>query len=420
MLTTETGPPAPALRLWNKSSTGPACRLCGTKLHDTLIDLGQLPLANRTVDPDALPDPLYPLHVRICDNCTLVQLADVAEPKNGAAPRPSRPVRSAVCVTQTKRYAEALRKRLHLDAGSLVIEIGVTDGTFLPHFQAAGVPVLAIEAAGTDTGLPTETGRFDTETAMQIAVRHGCADLVIANDVLPLAPNLFDFAAGLASILRPNGVLTLQVPHLLSLVQKIQFDAFRHDTYTYLSLKVLEHVLRSVGLRVFDAERVPDHAGSLRVQACHAVGPYAARPGLKAVRLAERIAEQDGRDFFAGFGNQVAAVRNEIQDFLRTRRIAGRRVAAYGAATRGTTLLNACGITPQEIACVADPDPKKHGRLLPGSRIPIVPIETLIASPPHDLIILPWPYAAEIALKLQPLRSLGSQLWTAIPRIMRA
>jgi SAM-dependent methyltransferase len=420
MLTQHTGPPA--TRIWAPPPTEPACRLCGARVLRTLIDLGHIHLANRTIAADAPDGQPYRLHARICDNCTLVQVADVADPETIAAPRPFLTSRSAAGLIQTRRHADLMRKRLHLGSASLVIEIGSNDGTLLRHFQSAGIPVLGIDPTPTATneiGIPTEAGLFNTETAMDIAVRHGCADLVIANDVLPHAPDLFDFAAGLSSILRPNGILTLQVPHLLSLVQKMQFDAFQHDCYTYLSLRVLEHVLRSVGLRVFDAERLPDDGGSLRIHACHVVAPHAARPGLKAVRLAEGVAETERNDFFAGFSDRVATVRDEIREFLQTRRTAGRRVAAYGAATRGSTLLNCCGITTQEIAWVADPDPAKHGRLLPGSRIPIVPVETLMDDPPDDVVILPWPNAAEIALKLMPLRQRGTQLWTAVPRIAR-
>jgi SAM-dependent methyltransferase len=318
-----------------------------------------------------------------------------------------------------------MRQRLGLDAGSLVIEIGSNDGYLLRHFRAEGVPVLGIEparaaaAAAEEIGIPTETGFFSAETAMDIAVRHGRADLVVANNVLPHVPDLFDFAAGFAGILRPNGVLTLQVPHLLSLVQRVQFDAFRHDAYSYLSLLVLERILRSVGLRVFDAERLADHGGSLRVHACHAVSTHGARPGLKALRQAESFAQLDRRDFYSGFGARVAAARAEITAFMMVRREAGRRVAAYGAAARGATLLNCCGLGPELVACVADADPDKHGRMLPGSRVPIVPVEALMDAPPDDLVILPWPHAPEIAARLPALRQRGTQFWTMVPRMAR-
>jgi len=354
-----------------------------------------------------------------------VQVDEVAPPETIAAPRPSLSSRWVGGLTQARRYADTMRKRLRLGSESLVIEVGSNDGNLLRHFRAAGIPVLGIEqapiaaAAAAEIGIPTEVIGFNTETAMDVAVRHGSAALVIANNVLQHVPDLFDFTAGLANILRPNGVLGLQVPYLLSLVRKVQFDAFRHDCYTYISLRVLEHLLRSVGLRVFDAELLPDHGGSLRVHACHAVGPHAARPGLKTVRLAEGFTEQERRDFYAGFGDRAAMARDDIRDFLRNRRAAGRRVAAFGAATRGSTLLNVCEITTREIDCVGDLDPARHGRLLPGSRIPVVPLEALIAEPPDDILILPWPDTADIMLDLMKLRQHGTQFWTALPRIAR-
>jgi hypothetical protein len=252
---------APAARLGLPTASGPACRLCGARLHRTLIDLGCLPLANRTVEKGSSDEATYPLHARICDGCTLVQLSDVAPGETVASPTPYLSSRSTSHVSQAKRYAETMRKRLRLDRDSLVIEIGSNDGYLLRHFQVASIPVLGIEpalnaaTAAMNMGIPTEIGFFNTETAMEIAVRHGRADFVVANNIMPQVPDLFDFAAGFASILRPNGVLSLQVPHLLSLLQRVQFDAFCHDAYTYLSLQVLERILRSVGLRVFEAER---------------------------------------------------------------------------------------------------------------------------------------------------------------------
>lgn len=410
----------PDVRPWPLSQTEPACRLCGARLHRTLVDLGEVPLANRPIATTEADDQRHSLQVRICDNCTLVQLAGSVQPNVIATSRPYRPARSAVYLTRARLHAETVRKRLRLGADSLVIEIGSSDGTWLHPFQAAGIPILGIDPLpNTAIDIPTERAFFNTETAMEIAVRHGSADHVIAANVLPFVPDLFDFAAGVASILRPNGMLTLQVPHLLSLMQTTQFDAFRHDAYSYLSLRVLEHVSRSVGLRVFDAERLPDHGGSLRVHACHVDGPHAARAGLKGVRQAESFGELDRRDLYSGFGDRVANAQSEIREFLSNRRTAGRRVAAYGAATRGRALLNSCGITTGEIACVADPDPARHGRLLPGSGIPIVSPEDLMTDRPDDIIILPWPHATEIALELTPLRQLGTQLWIPIPRITR-
>jgi SAM-dependent methyltransferase len=383
-----------------------------------------MPLATQTIAAGAPDPPAYPLHIRICDDCNLAQVSGVP-PEPATTPPAFLSSSSAACVQQAARFAEAMRKRLRLNGDSLVIEVGSNDGYLLRHLQRAGIPVLGLDpdhraaAAAMDQGIATETTCFTTSTAMEVALRHGRADLVVAANVLARAPDLFDFAAGFASILRPNGIVSLQVPHLLSLVQRLQFDAFRHDSRGYLSLRVLERMLRSVGLRVFDAMRVPDHGGSLQVLACHAVGPHPARPGLKSVRLAEACAELDRRDFYSGFSNRVAEARADVRAFLEARRDGGRRVAAYGAAARGITMLNACAITPDLIACVADPDPAKHGRTLPGSRIPIVALHTLIDDPPHDVLVLPWTNATEVAAPLQPLRHKGTQLWTAIPRLAR-
>ena len=401
------------------SATVATCRLCGARLHRSLIDLGCLPLAGRTL-ATATTAPTYPLHIRMCDECQLVQTSNPAAPV-AVAPSP----RSVTCVQHAGRYAEAARKRLRLDRGSLVIEIGSNDGSLLRHFQTMGVSVLGVEpepdaaAAAAQQGVPTEAACFDTETAMQIAVRHGRADLVIANNVLPHVPDLFDFAAGFASILKPNGVLSLQVPHLLSLLQRGQFDLFSHDSYTYLSLQVLERILRSVGLRIFDAERVADDGGSLRVQACHAECPYPARPGLKSVRMLESFGVLDRPDLFTGFSQRVAALCEDIRMFLHIRRQAGRRVAAYGATARCSMMLNVCALTRDQISCVADLDPAKQGQWLPGSLIPIVSVDALLQAPPDDVIILPWTQGAEVAAPLQPLRQRGTQLWTPMPRIAR-
>jgi hypothetical protein len=405
-----------------------ACRLCGAGLHRNLIDLGCTPLATRTVsakDDWGKYEPTYPLRASVCDSCLLVQIEDAAPVDRTDRPDAYLSSRSALRVDHARRFAATMRQRLGLGAGSLVIEVASNDGYLLRHFQEAGINVLGIEPAvnaamaAQALGIPTEIGFFTAETAMEIAVRHGRADLVVADNVLAEVPDLFDFAAGFAGILRPKGVVTFQFPHLLSMIQKIQFDAFRHDRYSYLSLLVLERVLRSVGLRVFDAERLPDHGGSLRVYACHARGPRAARPSLKAVRQAENWAGLDRPESYAAFGPRVEAAREEVRDFFRIRRASGRRVAAYGAAARGNTLLNCCEVTVEEIPCIADPDPDKHGCYLPGSHIPIVSPEVLADVRPDDLVILPWTNAAEIAAGLLPLRQRGTLFWTVTPSVRR-
>nr|WP_294550448.1 class I SAM-dependent methyltransferase [uncultured Rhodopila sp.] len=389
---------APAPR--KHTTAAPDCRLCGAPLHTTLLDLGPQPVATSGLAAGET-EVLHPLHIRLCNDCGLAQTSDIPA---GAVADPA----FAEPAARPGRYAETLRDRFRLGTDSLVIDLSPAESPLLSRLQAAGIPGFAIDPAV-----------FGTDTAMKAAVERGCADVLVAHDVLPHAPDLFDFAAGLACILRPNGVLSLQFPHLLSLLQGVQFDAFRHDTHTYLSLPVTQHLLRSVGLRVFDAERLPEDGGCLRIQACHAHSPHPARHGLKAVRLAEAEAEAQRPALYRQFAGRVAVAREDILGFLRDRRRAGRVVAACGATARGSALLNNCGITTNEIACVAEAEPNRHGRWLAGCRIPVVPMEMLAQRAPDDIIILPWFAAAQLAVRLQPLRQAGTQLWRLLPRIER-
>ncbi|HVZ08376.1 class I SAM-dependent methyltransferase [Rhodopila sp.] len=380
----------------------PACRLCGARLDRTVLDLGRVPVAIGTSAFGA-QDRLCRLHVQVCESCLLVQLPAPAILPQAATPFPS----SSGAEDQARRLARALTQRLGLHETSLAIEITDTQPEFLPHFQTMGVPVL------------TQTSGFNAATAMELAARAGRADVVLARNVLPGVADLFDFAAGFAALLRPKGVVVLQVPHLLPIIQGVQFDAFRPDRRFYLSLRVIEQLLRSVGLRVFDAEKLPDDGGSLRVYACHPRASHTARPALKAVRAAESAAGLDRPEGYDGFAARVAVARDDVRDFLATRRAAGRRVAAYGLANRGTALLNACGIGPTQVAWVADPDGTAKGRYLPGSGIPVVSVEALTEDRPGDLLILPWPRAAELAAGLQTLRQKGTLFWIMTPAIRR-
>ena len=408
--------------------TPPACRLCGARLHRSLMDLGATPLATCYLTQDAAArgeDRAYPLHARVCDSCLLVQVEEVVPAEQlfaGNAPFASY---SVACVERARRYAGAMIERFGLTQESLVIEVASNDGYLLQHFRAAGIPVLGIEpasnvaAAARDRGIPTEGMFLNAETAMQLAAQHGRADLVVANDVLTHVPDLFGFAAGFIAILRPRGVVSFEFPHLLSLIEQAQFDAIAHEQFSYLSLLVVEHVLRSVGLRVFDVERLPTHGGSLRVFACQIRGPYPQYPSVKAIRRREAAAGIDRPDSYDSFAPKVAHTLRTFRAFIAAQHEAGRRTAAYGAAAQGNTFLNCCGITSSDILCVADRDPARQGRLMPGSRVPIVPPETMRAAGPDDVVILPWDQDPEIAEHLQEWRNDGMRVWTASPDLRR-
>jgi hypothetical protein len=364
------------------------------------MNLGQVPLPFGT-RAGGEQDRAHGLHIRVCDSCLLVQTQDpVASDAQGPAPSP-------VEQDHARRLAHTLRMRLGLNETSLVIEISFQRPSLLPWFQQAGVPVLA------------ETTSVNAATAMEIAVRSGRADLVLADDVLPLVPDLFDFAAGLTALLRPKGIVVIHVPHLLPIIQRAQFDAFRHDHRFYFSLSVIEQLLRSVGLRVFDAERLTERGGSLRIYACHPRAPHTARPALKAIRAAEVSAGLRAPASYEGFATRVTMAQEDIRDFLTTRIAAGRRVAGYGIATLGTATLNACQVDQSRVAWVADPDGAHVGRFLPGSGIPIVSTDRLLHDRPSDLLILPWPRAPELVADLAALRQKGTQFWVLSPAIRR-
>jgi hypothetical protein len=401
------------------------CRLCGAALQRSLIDLGSTPLANCYVTPEEAArgaDRPYPLQVLVCDGCLLVQVGETVPPEAiFAADYAYFSSFSASWVAHAQRYATAMAARFDLGAGSLVAEVASNDGYLLQHFRAMGIPVLGIEpaagvaAAARRIGVRTEQMFFGADTAEGLASRYGRADLIAANNVLAHVPDLPGFAAGFTAMLRPEGVATFEFPHLLSLLDRVQFDTIYHEHFSYLSLLVVEHVLRDAGLRVFDVECLPTHGGSLRVFACHANAGHAARPGLDAVRAQEAAAGLHRPESYDSFGPKVARIQRGFCEFVASQHARGRSLAAYGAAAKGNTFLNSCGITAGDVICVADRNPEKQGKLLPGSHIPVVSPEALAAARPDDVLILPWNLADEVAAELAPLRAEGTRLWVAVP-----
>ena len=401
------------------------CRLCGAALHRSLVDLGATPLANCYVTREQAArgvDRRYPLQVLVCDRCLLVQVAESVPPEAiFAADYAYFSSFSSGWVAHAQSYAKAMTARFDLNERSLVAEVASNDGYLLQHFRAMNIPVLGIEpaagvaAAARRIGVRTEQMFFGADTAAGLASRYGRADLIAANNVLAHVPDLPGFAAGFTAMLRPEGVATFEFPHLLQLLRLVQFDTIYHEHFSYLSLLVVEHVLRDAGLRVFDVECLPTHGGSLRVFACHANASHAPRPGLDAVRAQEAAAGLPWPETYDSFAPKVARIQQDFQNFVATQHASGRRLAAYGAAAKGNTLLNSCGITANDVICVADRNPEKQGKLLPGSHIPVISPEALAAARPDDVVILPWNIAEEIAAELAPLRSAGVRLWVGVP-----
>ncbi len=401
------------------------CRFCRAPLTRTFLDLGLQPLANSYLTPAQLAagnEPVFPLNTMVCDACFLVQ-ADHEVPAEaifdeGYAYFSSF---SPGWVEHARRYAEAMTARFGLGADSLVVEVASNDGYLLKHFLAKGVPVLGIEPtantadAARAMGVRTDVVFFNAETGEALAARGDRADLMAANNVLAHVPDLNAFVAGFPHVLKPEGVLTFEFPHLLNLIELVQFDTIYHEHYSYLSLLTVETILAAHGLRVFDVEQLPTHGGSLRLFCCHQAASHPETAGLQAVRAREAAARLNRPETYDGFTAHVEAVRASFLAFLRDAATDGRRVAAYGAAAKGNTFLNYCGVTDAHILEAYDANPAKQGRYLPGSHIPVKNPEAVRALKPDYVLILPWNLKDEITAQLAFISEWGGRFVVASP-----
>jgi hypothetical protein len=382
------------------------CRACGGAISAMFCDLGATPLANDYPLPGAAPLQRYPLAAVVCGTCRMVQLDHVVEAEAIFTDYAYFSSFSESWLDHAARYASAMRDRLSLGAQSFVVEIASNDGYLLRNFVAAGIPCLGVEpaanvaASAVAAGVPTEVRFFGREAAKDIVAKRGHADLVIANNVLAHVPDVVDFAAGLSLLAGPRGVVTIEAPHLLSFVDGVQFDTIYHEHYAYWSLYAVERLLAAQGLRVFDVEKLTTHGGSLRYFAS-ADAKRAEGPGLVAVRAEEAARGIAGDAFYQGFNVRVAEALAAFKAWLAQCRAAGMRLGAYGAAAKGNTFLNAAGVTATDFVAVADRNPAKQDRLLPGSAIPIVSPEALLAMAPDVILILPWNLADEISGQLR-------------------
>ncbi len=401
------------------------CRFCQATLTRTFIDLGPQPLANSYLTARDLvrPEPRFPLHARVCDSCLLVQVDDAVPPEAIFSDYAYFSSYAAGWVEHARRYAEMARRRFGLGPTSKVVEVASNDGYLLQHFAALGVPVLGVEPAANVAraaiakGVRSEIAFFGRATAERLTAAGENADLIVANNVLAHVPDVNDFVAGLKFLLRPNGVITIEFPHLLRLIEQVQFDTIYHEHFSYFSLLVAERVLERHGLKVFDVEEPPTHGGSLRLFVAHADRAPATGPGLASVRAAEAAARLERAESYAGFRPRVDSVRRELVGFL-DRAIADRRtVAAYGAAAKGNTMLNFCAVGPERIAYVVDRNPHKQGRYLPGSHIPIHAPDMVFQTRPDYVLILPWNLAGEISRQMAGIADWGGRFATAIPSL---
>ena len=401
------------------------CRLCGTPLTRTFVDLGMSPLCESYVPATKLDDAevFYPLHVRLCDACLLVQLPAYVSGEDIFSDYAYFSSYSDSWVAHAKRYAEAMIGRLDLTPDSLVTEVASNDGYLLQHFQAVGVPVLGVEPAANVAeaararGIRTEVQFLGAETGRQIAQQYGRADLVAANNVFAHVPDIRGFAAGLRALVKDEGTVTLEFPHLLRLIERRQYDTIYHEHFSYLSLLTSSSVLATAGLRVVDVDELDTHGGSLRVYARpEEIGGEPAER-VKAVLAAEEAAGLHTVQGHEGFAPAVLKIKTDLLGFLLTAASEGRSVAGYGAPGKGNTLLNHCGIRSDLLSYTVDRSPFKQGKFLPGTHIPIYAPERLAETKPDYILVLPWNLRDEISRQLGYVGSWGGKLVFPIPEL---
>ena len=403
----------------------PKCRICGAELTRTFVDLGMSPLCESYVAADRADDAetFYPLHVRLCQSCLLVQIPAYVSGEDIFSDYAYFSSYSDSWVAHAGKYAEMISGRLGLTSGSLVTEVASNDGYMLQHFQARGIPVLGIEPAANvaeaarSRGIRTVVQFLGTETGREIAEQYGQANLVAGNNVFAHVPDIRGFAAGLRALVKDTGLVTLEFPHLLRLIERRQFDTIYHEHFSYLSLRTSSQALATAGLRVVDVDELSTHGGSLRVYArlVEAAGEPTAQ--VKAVLAEEEAAGLHTVAGHEGFAHEVLRIKTDLLTFLIKAAADGRSVAGYGAPGKGNTLLNHCGIRSDLLAYTVDRSPWKQGKFLPGTHIPIFPPDHIAETRPDYVLVLPWNLREEISEQLDYVRSWGGRLVFPIPQL---
>ncbi|MGO9963179.1 MAG: methyltransferase domain-containing protein [Acidimicrobiales bacterium] len=403
----------------------PTCRSCGTPLGRTVLDLGHVPLANEypRSEKECQGEQRFPLKVRLCEWCWLLQLEETVPPRRLFSDYAYFSSYSDSWISHAKQFADDARKRWKLAEKSLVVEVASNDGYLLRHFVDLGIPVLGIDPAANvapialAAGVPTKVGFFGLKLAEQLAEQGLAADLVVANNVFAHVPDTNDFAAGLARVLAAEGVLSIEFPELATMLLGAQFDQIYHEHVFYFSLLSCESVLRRNGLRVMDVERLATHGGSLRVLACHDSAEYEEEASVSLKREEEiqiGLADTDAYEAFASASIRRAA---SVRGFLERAAADKKTVVGYGAAAKGNTLLNYCGVSQREIAYVVDRSPYKQGHFLPGTHLPVFPPGRLLADRPDYVLVLAWNLLGEVQTSLPEVRKWGGSFVTTMPTL---
>lgn len=403
------------------------CRHCAAEVVLPFVDLGAAPPSNAYLDAAALdaPETWYPLKVMVCEHCWLVQTRDYAHfGELFSADYAYFSSFSSSWLEHARRYVGDMVGRFGLDRTSQVVEVAANDGYLLQYVRERGIPCLGIEptastaAAARDKGIEVVEAFFGVRLATTLRDQGRAADLTVANNVLAHVPDINDFVAGFAILLKPQGVATFEFPHLLNLVRQNQFDTIYHEHFSYLSLTAVAQIFERNGLSVFDVEELPTHGGSLRVYAQRRdTGRHGVAARVPALLSSEEAAGMKTPVFYAGFQARADKVKNDLLAFLIEARRAGKRVAAYGAAAKGNTLLNYAGVRPDMVEFVVDRNPAKQGLYMPGSRIPILEETSLARRRPDYILVLPWNLKGELEIQLDYVRSWGGEFVYAVPSL---
>ena len=402
------------------------CRHCSTPLEHVFLDLGFSPPSNAYLSKTELtvPEVTFPLKLYVCDECWLVQTIDYAQA--GELFTKDYAYFSSVSHTWLKHareYADVITARLGLGAQSFVVEVASNDGYLLRNFVAAGIPCLGIEptastaAAAEAIGVPVLREFFGTALGERLRAEGRLADLIAGNNVYAHVPDINDFTAGLSRALKPEGTVTLEFPHLMRLLKSVQFDTVYHEHFSYLSLLTVSRIFARAGLRVYDVEELGTHGGSLRVYGCQAGAERATSASVTAVLAAEVAAGMHSVATYLAFQQRADAVKDGLLMFLLESKRARLRVAAYGAAAKGNTLLNYAGVRHDLIAFVCDAAPSKQGKYMPGSHLPILRPDALQEYRPHIVLVLPWNIADEVVAQEARVRNWGGRFAVAVPSV---
>tara|TARA_B100001093_G_scaffold289452_1_gene276451 strand:+ start:276 stop:1496 length:1221 start_codon:yes stop_codon:yes gene_type:complete len=403
------------------------CRHCETYLHHTFLDLGFAPPSNAYLNLDDLnrPELYFPLRIKVCNNCWLVQTEDFSSPEKLFTPDYAYfSSTSESWVKHAEKYSKKIITELDLDQKSFVIEIASNDGYLLKNFVAARIPCLGIEPtdgtadAAEKLGVPVLREFFGEKVAEKLASEGKNADLITGNNVYAHVPDINDFTKGLKALLKPSGTITLEFPHLLRLIEKTQFDTIYHEHFSYLSLYTVHRIFSLAGLRIWNVEELNTHGGSLRVYGCNDDDPRRTEKAVDVILQEERNYGLQQLAVYREFQPFADKIKDNLISFLIEQKRNGKLVAAYGAAAKGNTILNYAGVKPDLLPFVCDAAKEKQGKFMPGSHLPIVSPERLWETNPDYVLILPWNIASEVKEQLRGLAQKGSTFLTAVPDLL--